>query len=169
MDALESGEIEARIDVETRIQAPGYEIREYRFRFNQKRRALIRDTLVTLIDNIDANLRAVRQETTEILPNDKIASSHWDSLRERVAQIDVLLGSAPRPSRWGEMRRHLGFGQGQDLLDIEKTRLASDQSRAHKKSLWEERASARHRRRFIRCGCGKATRRGCCKARLVDP
>jgi uncharacterized protein with beta-barrel porin domain len=120
-DAMDLGEIEATISVETAIAAPGNDIREYRFRFNQKRRALIRDTLVNLIDNIDADLRAVRQGTGEMQqPFEKISGTHWDSLREHVAQIDVLLGSAARPPRWGEMRRHLGFGQHQDLIDIEK-------------------------------------------------
>jgi len=120
-DAMDLGEIEATISVETAIAAPGNDIREYRFRFNQKRRALIRDTLVNLIDNIDADLRAVRQGTGEMQqPFEKISGMHWDSLREHVAQIDVLLGSAARPPRWGEMRRHLGFGQHQDLIDIEK-------------------------------------------------
>lgn len=119
-DAMDLGEIEATISVETAIAAPGYEIREYRFRFNQKRRALIRDTLVNLIDNIDGDLRAVREGSGEMQPFETISSPHWDGLREHVSQIDVLLGSMPRPPRWGEMRRHLGFGQHQDLIDIEK-------------------------------------------------
>jgi Restriction endonuclease len=119
-DAMDLGEIEVTISVETAIAAPGSELREYRFRFNQKRRALIRDTLVNLIDSIDADLRTVWQSTGEMQPFDKICSLHWDNLREHVAQIDVLLGSAPRPPRWSEMRRHLGFGQHQDLIDIEK-------------------------------------------------
>jgi hypothetical protein len=120
LDAMDLGEIEATISVETAIAAPGYDIREYRFRFNQKRRALIRDTLVNLIDSIDADLRTVRQGAGEIQPFEKISNPHWDSLREHIAQIDVLLGSAPRPPRWSELRRHLGFGQHQDLIDIEK-------------------------------------------------
>jgi Restriction endonuclease len=119
-DAMDLGEIEVTISVETAIAAPGSDLREYRFRFNQKRRALIRDTLVNLIDSIDADLRTVWQSTGEMQPFEKICSLHWDNLRERVAQIDVLLGSAPRPPRWSEMRRHLGFGQHQDLIDIEK-------------------------------------------------
>jgi hypothetical protein len=115
-DAMDLGEIEATISVETAIAAPGYDIREYRFRFNQKRRALIRDTLVNLIDNIDADLRAVREGIGEMQPFETISSPHWDSLRGHVTQIDVLMGSTPRPPRWDEMRRHLGFGQYQDLI-----------------------------------------------------
>ena len=121
LDAMEVGEIEVRIHVETAITAPGRELREYRFRFGQKRRALIRDTLIRLIDNIDADMRAVRQDISSPQPYEKISSPHWESLRRNVAQIDVLLGSAPRPPRWSDLRRHLGFGEGQDLIDIEKS------------------------------------------------
>jgi hypothetical protein len=48
-DAMEIDELEARISVESWIAEPGRGIREYRFRFNQKRRELIRETLVELL------------------------------------------------------------------------------------------------------------------------
>jgi hypothetical protein len=51
-DAKECGEPESQIGVENWIAGPGHDIREYRFRFNQKRRELIRDALVELIDAI---------------------------------------------------------------------------------------------------------------------
>src|SRR5262245_925032 len=49
-DAKEVGELEAVVAVENLIGAPDKELRDYRFRFNQKRRALIRDALAGLID-----------------------------------------------------------------------------------------------------------------------
>ena len=54
LDAWEIGEFEAKVWLENEISAPGREIREYRFRFNQKRRELIRDSLAELIDLVDA-------------------------------------------------------------------------------------------------------------------
>src|SRR5207253_184159 len=93
---------------------------EYRFRFNKTRRALVRDSLIERIDAIDTALRAVRAGITMMLSYEKITGPHWDAFKESVAQIDVLLGSATRPARWRELRRHAGFGQIQDLNDIEK-------------------------------------------------
>jgi len=119
-DAKDLGMPEAEIAVETAITAPGREIREYRFRFNKTRRALVRDSLIERIDAIDTALRAVQAGITRMLSYEKITGPHWDAFKESVAQIDVLLGSATRPARWRELRRHAGFGQLQDLNDIEK-------------------------------------------------
>ena len=64
-------------------------------------------------------MHELRQEVGEIKSNEVIESPLLDCLRGHIAQIDVLLGSAPQQSRWNDMRRHLGFGQGNDLSDIE--------------------------------------------------
>jgi hypothetical protein len=119
-DAKDLGMAEAEIAVETAIAAPGREIREYRFHFNRKRRALIRDSLLERIDSIDSALREVRGSIGEMLSFEKITGPHWDAFTESIAQIDVLLGSDPRPYRWPELRRHAWYGQLQDLNDIEK-------------------------------------------------
>jgi hypothetical protein len=119
-DAIEVDMVEVTVAVETEIAAPGREIREYRFRFNKMRRALIRDRLVSLIDEIDAELRAVRRDIGEMEPHKKISGPSWDGVVKHVAQIDVLLGSATRPPRWRELHRHLAFSQVQDVIDIEK-------------------------------------------------
>src|SRR3990172_1736785 len=59
LDAQEVGEIECAVSVERRIGEPARLLREYRYRFNQKRRALIREALTDLIDSIDGNLRVL--------------------------------------------------------------------------------------------------------------
>jgi hypothetical protein len=120
LDALDVGMPEAQISNEMSITAPGRELREYRFRFSKKRRVLVRDALIELIDDIDARLRAIRQAIGDVPPEQKIALPDWAVLCEDVAQLEVLLGSASRPGRWQELRRHLSFGQVYDLNDIEK-------------------------------------------------
>ncbi|MDD3289185.1 MAG: restriction endonuclease [Alphaproteobacteria bacterium] len=119
-DAHECGMIEAEISIETAIDSPGQSIREYRHKFNKKRKALTRDVLDERINAFDADLRLLRQEIGEIEPSSKIENPLFDRLREHIAEIDVLLGSASRPTRWHDLRRHLGFGEGSDLRDIEK-------------------------------------------------
>jgi hypothetical protein len=127
-DATELDMVEVTVAVETEIEAPGRVIREYRFRFNKMRRALIRDRLASLIDEIDADLRVVRRDIGEMESHEKIAGPSWDDVIKHVAQIDVLLGSSTRPPRWRELHRHLAFSQVQDALDI--TRLDWPQVKA---------------------------------------
>lgn len=119
-DAHELDELSAHVSVERWIEAPGRELNEYRFRLNSKRRALIRDALVNLIDQVDADIRFVRAKTAEIERHEKIDTTHWSDLLEHVLQIEVLLGSSvAKPPRWGDLRRHISFGYVGDLDDIE--------------------------------------------------
>lgn len=113
LDAKDCGEITAEFTVEKEIEAPGREIREYRFKFNQKRRELIRDALVKLIDQVDAELRGLRSAVKGRKISDKIDLPVWSSLRNHVDEIDALLGSSvQRPDSWSDLRRHLHFGLG---------------------------------------------------------
>jgi hypothetical protein len=120
LDAKECGEISAEVAVENEIEAPGRELAEYRHRLNRKRRQLIRSVMFDLIAAIDETLRSLNDtvpKKTE--PAADVKSVHWEKLKDQVQQIESLLGSAlPRPARWGDLRRHLGFGMMQDLMDI---------------------------------------------------
>lgn len=117
-------EIDEPIDLanfEASLWESGSNIREYRFCLNQKRRALIRDALVDTIDQVDMDLRAVRQEVGKMESAEKIVSPIWERLRSHIDQIAVLLGSSvQKPPRWHDLRRHLSFAQGGDLDDIER-------------------------------------------------
>jgi hypothetical protein len=45
----------------------------------------------------------------------------WETLRDHLDKIAVLLGSSAKGlARWGDLRRHLGFGMVQDFEDIER-------------------------------------------------
>ena len=121
MDAHELGEPGAHMVVEAAIELPGRELREYRFRLNNKRRALIRDVLVSLIDAVDADIRTLRQKASAFEPHQKIDAEHWDDLKLHITQIEVLLGSSvQKPARWGDMSCHMHFRSGGDLHDIEE-------------------------------------------------
>lgn len=123
MDAKEAGMIEAEISVEQSIDAPGKEIREYRFRFNQKRRELVRDALVDAMDSVDEVIRSLKSEAEGKETHDSLADGPlWAQFRRHVAEIDALLGSSvTRPPLWNTLTRHLHFGCVCDLNDIEKS------------------------------------------------
>ena len=60
-DAQDLCEIEMIMEVENSIEAPGIDLREYRFRFNKKRLALIQDILSELIDLVDSDIRNIKR------------------------------------------------------------------------------------------------------------
>src|SRR5688572_954220 len=57
LDALEIGDIEASISVSKALTEQGRCLSEYRRRFQTKRRELVRDRLINLIDGTDERLR----------------------------------------------------------------------------------------------------------------
>ncbi len=121
LDAKELDEIEFIVSVEHQITEPKRLLREYRYRFNQKRRELIRDALIELIDNIDNDLKVLSKELENVseCPYETVSNSQFDKLKEHIAQIDTLLGSSvSRPPRWSDLYRHLHFGLLGDLYDI---------------------------------------------------
>jgi hypothetical protein len=118
---MELGDPIAEVQFENSLWADGDQIAEYRFRFDQKRRALIRDTLIDIIAQFDATLHEVRHTVGEPERGQKIASPLWDALINHVNQVEVLLGSSiQKPAAWGNLRRHLTFAEASDLRDIER-------------------------------------------------
>ena len=122
VDAQEVGEIECQVLIERDISEPSRTLREYRHRFNQKRRELVRGSLETLIEKIDGRLRdlgALLQN--EHAANQTVEDANFDALKDEVDQVATLLGSSMcKPRRWPALMRHLGFGQFGDLHDIIK-------------------------------------------------
>jgi hypothetical protein len=119
-DAIEVGELSAQVSVERWAEEPGRELREYRFRLNSKRRALIRDALTELIDEVDADVRELRRKTGDPEVGQKLDACEWDQLRTHVKEIEVLLGSSvDKPGSWVALRRHMHFADPHDLTDIE--------------------------------------------------
>ena len=119
-DAQEAGELGALVWVEDAVDEPGKLIREYRARFVQKRRALIRDALVETIEAIDEDVRALRRLVADLSESDRVPTGAWDLLKAKVQQIEVLLGSSVQhPPTWSTFRRHLRFGLVCDFKDID--------------------------------------------------
>ncbi len=121
LDAMEVGESECEVSVENQIYEPAKLIREYRHKFDRKRRELVRDTLQSVIDSIDEDLRDLAIELeSESEINEAVTRPSFDDLKSHIAEVDTLLGSEPRPSRWTDLHRHLHFGLLGDLQDIIK-------------------------------------------------
>lgn len=118
LDAAEVGEIEAQVSVQNEIERQGRELREYRLRFGAKRRELVRDRLIALIDAVDEALRGMAAEIDGRELNSKADGPRWGTFTDGVAEIDTLVGTGARPPRWGDLQRHLHFGMVGDVQDI---------------------------------------------------
>lgn len=120
LDAMELGEPHISSSVEAELEKPGRELRKYRFRLNQKRRALIRDALVNLIDAIDEDVRHLKAAANSTEPPASPSQDDWAVLLDHFREIEVLLGSSvPKPLRWGDMLRHIKFAELGGLEDID--------------------------------------------------
>lgn len=120
LDAQELGEIDVLVSVERQVGEPSRLLREYRDRFNEKRRELVREAIVERVDAIDENLRVlISRIPQETGVTESIESPLLEGMRNNVAQIDTLLGSSvATPPRWGDLHRHLHFALRCDLSDI---------------------------------------------------
>lgn len=122
MDANDVGEIEAVVSIEEAINAPGRELRDYRFLLNQKRREMVRDALEELIDFVDADIRIIKNELEAVTEQPSVMGGEsWDRLKDHIAQIDTLLGSGAKPlARWSDLHRHLHFATLHDFNDVDQ-------------------------------------------------
>jgi hypothetical protein len=119
-DAAELGDIDATVTTESCIFEQGRLLQEYRFKFQAKRRALVRNRMLALVDSVDDFLRSILAERDAEPAHAAVADDSWQQLRDAVSEIDTLLGSGARPSRWADLQRHLHFGMQQDLQDIQR-------------------------------------------------
>jgi hypothetical protein len=99
-------------------QQPGKDLAEYRYRLNRAHRRAARERLQQLTAVIDTGLprllRGVPRDSQERLENPDV-----DQLTAAVGEIERLMGNiVQRRGRWGDLHRHLYFGQGHDWHDI---------------------------------------------------
>jgi hypothetical protein len=121
LDAAEIGEIEAHVSVDNAVSEQGRQLRQYRLQLHSKRRELVRDRIISVSDEVDHLLSALSlvssgKETNAHMA--MLADSEWPLLKERVAELNTLIGQGERPSGWSDLQRHLHFGMVTDLHDI---------------------------------------------------
>ncbi len=100
---------------------PGKDLAEYRYRLNRARRRAARERLQQLTAVIDTALprmvEKVPRTSSERLEGDEV-----EEVTAAVREIERLIGNtAQRRGRWGDLHRHLSFGQGCDWHDIHES------------------------------------------------
>ena len=99
-------------------EQPGKDLAEYRYRLNRTRRRAARERLQQLVATIDIALSGLLDR----IPRDsqeRLEGPGVDEVTSAVSEIERLMGdTAQRQGRWGDLHRHLHFGQGHDWHDI---------------------------------------------------
>lgn len=118
LDAAELVDLQAEVAVDRAIDEPGRQLDEYRFRFRQKRRALVRARILEITAEVDRLLELLGQSAATLEPRASLDGEHWARVRSLIAELDRLLGSSSRREAWGALNRHLAFAMVVDLIDI---------------------------------------------------
>lgn len=96
----------------------GGDLAEYRFRLNRARRRAARERLEQLTAVIDSSLLRVLDGVPRD-SQDRLTGCDVEQVIAAVGEIERLMGdTAERRGRWGDLHRHLHFGQGHDWHDI---------------------------------------------------
>jgi len=117
LDAEEIGEPEVLIGLGREMGRPAQDVAEYRRRFERMRRELVRERARELMGDIDGLLVSLagRYERS----GEVVADPEWERFKAAFAEIERLLGKAiSHRGRWGDLKRHVSFGQATDLADI---------------------------------------------------
>ncbi len=91
-DASEVGDLECAVSTEETIFQQGKSLREYRFRFNQKRKELVRKALLKLVDEVDEDIWAISQKVANMEIKEIVPEPDWEKLKNHIEQINTLFG-----------------------------------------------------------------------------
>ena len=117
LDALEIDELAATLAIDEEINKPISELNRYKFLLKRKRQQLLRETILDLIQLGDKEISYLKENIASFTSKEK-SQKALINLKDISEQIQVLLGSNPRPERWNDLWRHLRFGEPHDIEDI---------------------------------------------------
>lgn len=100
------------------LEEPGKQLDEYRFRLARARRRAVRERLEHLTSTINEALPHI----VEAVPRDsldRLDHPETETVEASLSEIERLLAdTTERSGRWGDLHRHMHFGQGHDWHDI---------------------------------------------------
>lgn len=101
-----------------KFNQPKRDLAKYRYHFNRARRRAAYDRLQQLAEFVDSSLpRIIKNVPRE--SEERVTGSDADQVATAIAEIERLIGDAAlQRGRWGDLSRHLRFGQGCDWHDI---------------------------------------------------
>ncbi len=122
IDANDIGFLDAKIDFDNALTAPGRELAVYRSRMEQARLRIVRQPVLNIITKVDSILDDVVINYDPAHPPAMWEGrTRWMELNDLTSTLVRLSGSlVPRKARWNDLQRHLTFAEPKDLFDIVK-------------------------------------------------
>ena len=103
------------------IERPGRQLAEYRHRLNRARKNAARNRIQALKKIVETNLTQIIFGVHRNSP-DSITTRDSEEVESAIWEIERLMGDATeRKGSWGNLHRHLSFGQGHDWHDIHES------------------------------------------------
>ena len=100
-------------------EAPEKALAEYRHRLNKARRTAVRDRMQELVAMVDTLLPQTLAQAAGLEAKEKLNADSAAEIDRAITEIERLMGdTAARGGRWGDLHRHLRFGQAHDWNDI---------------------------------------------------
>lgn len=121
--AEEIGDFKSGNRVEDRVDRPGLELDDYLHLFHRTRRRFVRQEVERLLDEGDGIVAQLQNwlasRGSELERHVRVDLAEMRALQSVFTCINSLVGqSYPRPKRWWDLSRHLGFAERGDVDDI---------------------------------------------------
>lgn len=116
IDYIEIGE--PAFELMNQLEEPGNQLDEYQFRLAKARRRAIHERLNDLTSTISETLPRIVEGAARDSP-DRLDDPKTTTIESSISEIERLLGdTTERGGRWGDLHRHMHFGQGHDWHDV---------------------------------------------------
>lgn len=100
------------------VNLPGRQLAEYRFRFGVAKRRLVKQRVEELVSEVERCITEIAQ-TANIDSREPIIDDRTESVKGAIDEIEILLSDRlSENGRWSDLRRHLGYSESHDWIDI---------------------------------------------------
>ncbi|WP_328678346.1 restriction endonuclease [Streptomyces sp. NBC_00322] len=116
IDYADIGELP--VDVWEAGEKPAKDLADYRYRLHRARRRAVAGRLQQLQAQVEIALPSILQDVPRA-SRERLVNPSVSIVTSAVSEIERLLGdTAERKGRWGDLHRHISFGEGHDWHDI---------------------------------------------------
>ncbi|MFE0527144.1 restriction endonuclease [Micromonospora parva] len=117
IDCFEIGE--PPLAVHEAKEQPDKDLAEYQHRLNRARRRAVRERMQDLTTKVDTFLPQIMADANDRPGDERLDDPRVVEVEAAISEIERLMGdTAVRTGRWGDLHRHLHFGQPHDWRDI---------------------------------------------------
>lgn len=100
------------------VNQPGRQLGKYRFHFGVAKRRLVKQRTEELVDKAERCIAEIAQ-TVNVDSREPIIDDRTETVKGAIDEIESLLSDRlSKRGRWSDLRRHLGYSESHDWIDI---------------------------------------------------